>query len=529
MFRRLHFLFILLAVFLVCALSGAAGPAPGKPKVVKVLRTTDKAQSNVYVPRAFEVKNANPYEVSSFLDDAVQAEGGLIATYANPEKGGEAGLILVVVPEYQLPAIEKVVAELDKPRMSNNSGTKFAFVNVKHRSVVNTHLAYTDATFEGTTDFVKSLLFFGGSDTEINEDVETNSLLISGAPSGVDAVVSAIVDYDVPREQIDIAVKVYEVEVKNDATLGLDFMSWKNGPGRDLFTVSLREYNIQDDVDGSRVWERGRSNIYGGTFEYTAEFFDFLAVKGKSRVVNRLRGTVINGFPATFQVFDDILHYPKTDVEVDQDGNRLSRLTSDAVDRGLVENLRYGVEIDPFGIAVGDAQAQSVASTAPKLESEASAVSSGLLNRGGIQEGLLLEVTPLIARNNIDLTVVTSLRSFLGLDGQGSPLVSERDVSTKVRAANGEEVVLGGIRRDRNIQMTRKVPFLGSIPVLGFLFGGEITGKKTVTVFEAVTPTILARGGLSEADKEIVKKATGTGSLRVPANEFGFDQHLIDR
>ena len=31
------------------------------------------------------------------------------------------------------------------------------------------------------TDFVRSLLFFGGDDTAIHEDVKTNSLLITGA------------------------------------------------------------------------------------------------------------------------------------------------------------------------------------------------------------------------------------------------------------------------------------------------------------------------------------------------------------
>ena len=65
--------------------------------VVKVLRTTDKAQTNTFVPRVFEVKNANPYSVSKFVEDAVSAEGGLIATYANPETEKNSGLILVVV------------------------------------------------------------------------------------------------------------------------------------------------------------------------------------------------------------------------------------------------------------------------------------------------------------------------------------------------------------------------------------------------------------------------------------------------
>lgn len=523
--------FLSLAIFagLSCAAwaQGQVKPAQ-RPKVVKVLRTTDKAQANTYVPKVFEVRHANPYEVSSFVDDAVRTESGLIATYANPEENSNSGMILVVAPAYQLESIGRVIKELDRPRLTNLSGTKYAYVNIKHRSVANTHLAYSDPTVSGQTDFVRSLLLLGGEDTQVHEDVETNSLLVSGAPSGVDAVVSSIVDFDLPREQIEIAVKVYEVEVKNDATLGLDFMAWKNGPGRDLFTVSLHEYNIKDDIDYREVWERGRINQYGTTLEYTSEFFDFLAVKGRARVVNRLRGAVINGFPATFQVFDDILHYPDTEHEYDEEGRRTSRRLADALDRGLVDRQLYEAIFQPGQVVPPQAVATAEPEEAPRLETQATQVGTGLLDRSGIREGLLLQVTPLISRSNIDLNVITSLQTFLSFDGRGVPLVGERDIETRVRAASGEEVILGGIKRERDVRLTRKVPLLGSIPVIGYLFGGDITGRKMVTVFEAITPTILGGQGLSEQDQAVIDRAQGDKRFGVPAGDYGFEQILID-
>lgn len=508
------------------------------PNVVKVLRTTDKAQSNTYVPKVFTVKYANPHEVSKFLEDSVMAESGLIATYANPDDDGQSGLILVVVPEYQLAKIGETVRELDRAELTNISGTRHSFVNVKHRSVTNDHLSVTSPEIlGGTTDFVESLLVYGGPDTSIDVDVRTNSLMVTGAPSAVSAVEAALIDYDVPRDQIQIAVKVYEVESNNDATLGLDFLAWKNGPGQDLFQYSRRHLNL--DING--VQEHFRQRSRGYNVEYSTEFFDFLAVKGKARVVNELRGAVINGFAAEFNVFDDILALPGSEGGNARDSGEarytaverllwvLSRQKIQGTDQVITMRVNEP-KSGPFDKpVVPPAQALPDETAVEGVEVPDRKVGSRLVARDtGSQQGLFLKVRPLISRGNIDLDVEARVESFLSFDDSGTPQISDRLIRTRVRASNGETVVLGGMKRSREIKTTRKIPVLGSIPVLGYLFGGEITGVNQLTVFVVITPTIIEQGAIRPEDRETMVQAEG-GELQLPGDTLFFDQYILGR
>jgi type II secretory pathway component GspD/PulD (secretin) len=145
------------------------------------------------------------------------------------------------------------------------------------------------------------------------------------------------------------------------------------------------------------------------------------------------------------------------------------------------------------------------------------------------ESGVVLWVTPTISLENIDLSILTSVADLLSFDDTGKPLLNTRAVATNVRAKSGEEIVLGGINRDHSIKTTRKIPFLGSIPVLGYLFGGEITSKQVTTVVEVVTPTLIENcSGTTEADVNAIAQVETGAPVPLPRDEYGFDQYLLD-
>ena len=59
------------------------------------------------------------------------------------------------------------------------------------------------------------------------------------------------------------------------------------------------------------------------------------------------------------------------------------------------------------------------------------------------------------------------------------PSTSEKKVSTNVRTKSGEAVVIGGLFQQEEEVSEKRVPFLGKIPLIGFLFK-----KKVVSVAE---------------------------------------------
>ena len=116
----------------------------------------------------------------------------------------------------------------------------------------------------------------------------------------------------------------------------------------------------------------------------------------------------------------------------------------------------------------------------------------------------------------------------LGFDVEGRPQISARRASSTVRLRNGEQIVFGGLERTSRIQSTRKFPLLGSIPVIGWAFGGESSGVKKTVVFAVVRATRLPTG-LPEQMQRVVDQVKGDKPTPLPADRFGFDQWLLDR
>jgi len=67
-------------------------------------------------------------------------------------------------------------------------------------------------------------------------------------------------------------------------------------------------------------------------------------------------------------------------------------------------------------------------------------------------------------------------------------------VETQVLVNNGQTVVLGGIYETEQSEDYRKVPFLGDIPLVGYLFRSttRVSNKTELLIF--VTPKILKEG-----------------------------------
>jgi type IV pilus assembly protein PilQ len=69
--------------------------------------------------------------------------------------------------------------------------------------------------------------------------------------------------------------------------------------------------------------------------------------------------------------------------------------------------------------------------------------------------------------------------------------IDTQKIRTQVLVDNGQTVVLGGIYQQQIVSSTKKVPLLGDIPYLGYLFqsNSEFNEKKELLIF--VTPKIL--------------------------------------
>ncbi len=123
---------------------------------------------------------------------------------------------------------------------------------------------------------------------------------------------------------------------------------------------------------------------------------------------------------------------------------------------------------------------------------------------------LRLEVTPTVIRESIDgreirkvkMTVIVENNSrgdLIAFTGTSVPIINKRKAETQVLVREGDRLVIGGVTQNVQQKTVRKVPLMGDIPVLGWLFKQREdfeTGRELV-VF--LTPSILRTDGAQPA------------------------------
>jgi general secretion pathway protein D len=71
------------------------------------------------------------------------------------------------------------------------------------------------------------------------------------------------------------------------------------------------------------------------------------------------------------------------------------------------------------------------------------------------------------------------------------PTTSKRSVKSQVLARDQSTIVIGGLIQERNVRSISKVPFLGSLPLIGWLFRDTVTTKTKTNLLLFLTPYII--------------------------------------
>ena len=104
---------------------------------------------------------------------------------------------------------------------------------------------------------------------------------------------------------------------------------------------------------------------------------------------------------------------------------------------------------------------------------------------------LSLEVTPQITPDDrVSMDLKVNKDSVGGIYG-GTPSIDTRSVETQVLVDNGDTVVLGGVFEQSTSEGESKVPLLGDIPILGYLFRSKSNTASKSELLIFVTPRIL--------------------------------------
>ncbi len=120
------------------------------------------------------------------------------------------------------------------------------------------------------------------------------------------------------------------------------------------------------------------------------------------------------------------------------------------------------------------------------------AASSGATSTQFRKAVLSLTVTPHITPDDkIILDLVVTQDSISELKVGFAPSINTQRIGTQVLADNGQTIVLGGIYQQEIISTVSKIPVLGDIPYLGWMFSSSSNNNRKKELLIFVTPRIV--------------------------------------
>lgn len=115
--------------------------------------------------------------------------------------------------------------------------------------------------------------------------------------------------------------------------------------------------------------------------------------------------------------------------------------------------------------------------------------------------GITLKVKPHIHDGEairLEVEATAESVSSTTVDGSADLITNKRSIKTMILSDNEETIVLGGLMRDDVIESESKVPLLGDIPLIGWLFKSRSVNQVKSNLMVFLRPTIVNNTGVAK-------------------------------
>lgn len=508
------------------------------------------------------------------------------------------GMLIVSAEQYRFEPVEngmsidQIVEMLDKPGLASETGRKFFLYYPKYWDSATLAALVRRV---GMTEADDNVELQGGIDT-VRADVGLNALMFYTSPFSQKAIERILKEYDAPVTEALVDYKIYEIDSENDGNLGVDFQAWKNGPGADLFAAGARYASGWDFLNNnvaSNLIKSSHTSAFNFNPKWNSKYLDFLVAKSKAKVITSGRTSIMNRCTGTIS---SVTRIPVIEAGEETAGDSGPVTLSDALlipawntdytlnavdqEKGLAINIRpagytgevvitrtkintrtyYNISLDKSGAYLTRADGKNLGRTCKAYDVSVTLTDNTVTppvttdvddwtsaysytirkDKKRVTKqaefGFTLELTPEVNTEASQIKVAMSNTNLLGFKGNGEPRTSETVLNTSLQMANdGGVFYIGGLEKSALVRSVSKVPFLGDIPFLGWVFSGESESvKKTqivaVLTVVPVTPDTPVDARLRDEAGKTVEKLSNFGLKHklLVENEYGFDQYFLD-
>jgi general secretion pathway protein D len=397
--------------------------------------------------------------------DVVRVVSALKQAAAGGETGKPLGLVaddrtnsvLISGDEMSRLRLRVLISHLDTP-LEDGGNTQVVYLRYADAEDLATRLREQVTAITATPGAEGQAAGRRGENIVIWADPGTNALVITAPAEAMRSLRMVIDKLDIRRAQVLVEAIIAEVAYNRAAELGV---TWAIDGSNDNNIIGLTKLGSRANI--SDLVAAGASGATGAAAAIAALPQGILIGGGRLGSSSGTNwGVVLNALLS------------------DSDTNVLSTPSIVTMDNEEAE-IKVGQEV-PFltGQFTNTGAAQGVVNPFQTIERK--------------DVGLTLKVTPQINEGDavvMTVSLETSNLSRAGTGGAVDLITNQRRITQKVLIEDGEILVLGGLVSDDLVQTESKVPILGSIPVLGYLFRSQsaTTEKRTLMVF--LRPVIL--------------------------------------
>ena len=358
--------------------------------------------------------------------------------------------------------VEALLRRLDEGNTQNRIVTVFNLLNspvTQIATAVNQYLTQ-ERQVEMTDPQLFSVFEQFRREVIVVPDTVTNSLIVSATPRFYNDIRRIIKELDRRPPMVVIQVLIAEVALTNfnefGVELGLqDAVLFNRGTG---FGFASPFGNNISPVNPSTVGTQGLTNldvnrdgrgfVFSASSESVSVLLRALEERNKVQVLSRPQVTALDNQRASIQVG---------------------------------QNMPY----------IGQTQITNAGGSTNSVQF--------------ISVGVILDITPRISSDGLVVMSIYAEKSTAKMDNIGgglqAPFVSLSTVQSVVSAMDGQTIVIGGLITNETDHVTRAVPFVSKVPVVGRLFEYNSKRNERKEVLVIMTPIVVR----SEEDMEIFR------------------------
>lgn len=402
---------------------------------IKLITGSERTPVNeLYVARLIRLERISAAETAAFLQPVVSKDGH-IAPF------GPANMLLVVDSSLNIQKILDIIKSIDVPPPSTNSKVNVCYLenadSIEVAKVLDGMIKGNSANAALTGSSQQSAL--EGGKVSITSDKATNSLVIMASPTDYQNLLQVIRKLDRRRKQVFVQALIAEISIDK-----------------------LREIGTQIGVSGAGT---DGSVAAAGVFDAFG-FLGATASAQQSAVVEALQGLAKN-------------------------------VNISAVLKLLDQNDALNVLSTPNIMTSDNKEAEIFVGENVPFLTQTNLTSTGLSQQSIERKdtGITLRITPQITEGEyIKLDIyqeISAVKNAVFKGAAADITTTKRSAKTSVVVKDAETVVIGGLIQNRDEETVNKIPLLGDIPILGYLFKTKSKTRQKTSLMILLTPRIV--------------------------------------